>query len=183
MKAFFVTLPLLLCAVNSFSQDLRNTAAAQQACGPAEVKFDTKDGLQEHPVPPEASQDKALVYLIQQDGTLAESCIGTCRTLVKVGLDGRWVGATWGNSFLSAIVSPGDHHFCVAWESREKKLQQVIALRALNAESGKNYYFGIRLTNLGGSGGTYGLELFPLDPDEARMRLEGYPLSTIRPRP
>ena len=183
MKLFFVTPALLLCAVNSFSQDLRTTAAAQQACGPAEVKFDTKDGLQEHPVLTQASQDKALVYLIQQDGTLAESCIGTCRTLVKVGLDGRWVGATWGNSFLSASVPSGDHHFCVAWESREKKLQQVVALHALHAEAGKSYFFGIRLASVGGSGGTYALELFPLDADEARMRLEGYPLSTVRPRP
>ncbi len=182
MKAFFATLPLLLCAVNCFGQDLRKTAAAQQACGPAEVKFDTKDGLQEHPVLPKVSQDKALVYLIQQDGTLAESCIGTCRALVKVGVDGRWTGATWGNSFLAASVTPGDHHFCIAWESREKKLLQVIALRALHAESGKTYFFGIRLTNVGGSGGTYGLELFPLDADEARMRLEGYPLSVVRPR-
>jgi hypothetical protein len=182
LRSLFTAVPFLFVVLSSSGQDLRTTKAAQQACGPAGVKYEKGDALEEHPVLPAVPQGKALLYLIQIEGTRLGSCIGKCAAIVKFGLDGHWNGATWGNSFVFAAIEPGDHHICVNSEVRATKLQQVLALRSVHAEAGRTYFFGVRFSGVGGEAGTYGLELEPLDADEASMLLEGYPLSKMKPK-
>ena len=182
MKALFSGFAFLLLALHSFAQDLQATKAAQQACGRAGVAFDKKDGLEQHRALPVILPGKALVYLVQLEGTREGSCIGNCSSVVRFGLDGQWKGATWGNSFVSAVVDPGDHHLCVNWDTRVKKLQQVVTLKAMHAEPGRTYFFGVRTLNVGGPGGADQLVLEPLDEDEASMLLEAYPYSKLKPK-
>ncbi len=182
LSVFFFAPPAFLC-LSAMSQDLRDTRAAQQACGPSAVRFDKGAGLEEHPVLGEVPQGKALIYLVQIQGTPATGHLQfTDRgTITKFGVDGQWRGATWGNSLLSTQVEPGDHHLCVAWnEGGPKKLEQVVALRSLHAEAGRTYVYGVRLLV---SGISYSFDFVPLDPDEAAMLLGSYPLSKLKPKP
>jgi hypothetical protein len=183
MRAFFSTFPFLFLVLSSAGQDLRNTKAVQQACGPVSVKYDKGDGLDKHAVLPAVPPGKALLYLVQLEGTAMGSCIGSCVTVVKFGLDGEWKGALWGNSFVFAAMEPGDHHICVNSDVRVNKLEPLVALHGVHAEAGKTYIYGVRVSNVGGTSGVYGLELEPLDGDEASMLLEAYPLSKMKPKP
>jgi hypothetical protein len=123
-----------------------------------------------------------MVYLLQLYEPHAEPCIGRCGAIVKFGMDGEWKGATWGNSFVSLPVDPGLHHICANWQGRAKSLNEIVALHSLNAEAGKSYFYGIRVAETGSAGGPYGFTLAPLDPDEARMLLEAYPMSKLTPK-
>lgn len=55
---------------------------------------------------------RAIVYVIG-------SFIGNsaAASTVKVGVDGAWVGAMHGNSYIFFSVSPGEHHACVNRQS------------------------------------------------------------------
>ena len=100
---------LLLVAVlasAAFAQDQAAITAAQSACGPKDTQFDVKVERGPHATP-QVSGDKALVFVVKDVGQLR--CWG-CTT--KVAVDGAWVGATKGNSYLSFSVDPGEHHRC-----------------------------------------------------------------------
>uniref|UniRef100_A0A7V4XUF6 Lipoprotein n=1 Tax=Acidobacterium capsulatum TaxID=33075 RepID=A0A7V4XUF6_9BACT len=68
--------------------------------------------------------------------------IGVCPHcgVVRVGLDGKWIGANRGNSWFAATVRPGEQHVCVAWNAPFVRLTNRIHLTDLNAEPGKTYY-------------------------------------------
>jgi hypothetical protein len=56
-------------------------------------------------------------------------------------LNGNWVGANYGKSYLSFAVAPGEHHVCVDWQSSLKSRQKLSGAAELTAEAGKTYYF------------------------------------------
>ena len=104
---------VVLFAVSAFAQDQAAITAAQAACGPKEVKFVAKQDAAQHPTP-QADPGKALVYVVQNLGEM--QCSGCA--LTKVGLDGAWVGATQGSSYVYFPAEPGERHICVNWQSR-----------------------------------------------------------------
>ena len=61
--------------------------------------------------------------------------------------DGVWVGANKGKSYFFFSVEEGDHQLCTKWQSIifKKTAHPIGSATALNAESGKAYYFRIQV--------------------------------------
>jgi len=137
MKAAFALILLTAAAV---AQDQSAIAAAVAACGPKEVNFDVKTGQNQHSAPQPDSQ-KALVYVVQEFGQV--ECKGCAVT--KIGLDGAWVGANRGNSYIFFYAEPGERHLCMNWQSRFESRSRAFAVANFTAEAGKTYYYRARL--------------------------------------
>jgi len=133
-------LVLVFLTAIALAQDQSAIAAAEAACGPKDVQFDVKTGPNQRPVPQPDSQ-KALVYVVQEFGQL--QCKGCAVT--KVGLDGAWVGANKGNSYIYFFAEPGERHLCMNWQSRFEGRSRVFAVANFTAEAGKTYYYRARL--------------------------------------
>ena len=64
----------------------------------------------------------------------------------RVGLDGTWVGANHGRSYVSFAVEPGQHRVCTDWQSSFKAVQKLSGAADLTAEAGKTYYYRMEVT-------------------------------------
>lgn len=163
MKTLPAVLFLLVCfliALPAFAQDPGAALRAKATCGPGKVQFDAKADASQHPLAqPEAG--KAAVYVI--GSFLGESL---AEPTVKVGMDGAWLGATRGNSYIFTSVEPGEHHICVNWQSRIVTPSDLFALANFSAEAGKTYYFRARAFRARIFSET-GLQLNSLDLDAA----------------
>lgn len=90
----------------------------------------------------EVDPGKALIYLIE------EQKLRVFRDVtVRVGLDGKWVGAIRGTSYLSFAVEPGEHHLCVDFPSEFLEPGRLVSLYGFTAQAGKTYYFRARTGN------------------------------------
>lgn len=94
-----------------------NAARAQDAagapgCGGDKEHFDVKTTKSQHP---EANGEtgKAVVYFLQDDREFES----TPKPTVRMGIDGKWIGATHGTSYTMTTVEPGEHHLCASWQS------------------------------------------------------------------
>jgi hypothetical protein len=172
MKAIFVSLVFL--AASAFAQDQAAIAAAEAACGPKNVKFDAKQDANQHPVP-QPDPDKALVFIIQDIGEV--QCTGCA--LTKVGLDGAWVGANQGSSYLFFTVQPGERHICVNWQSRFELRSRAFGLANLTAEAGHVYYFRSRIFM---SRYIYYFDLDPINDDQGKFLVASSAFSVSHPK-
>jgi hypothetical protein len=128
-----------LAAASLFAQDSAANPL-QAACGPMGAKFQIKtDSGQSPNAKPEAG--KALVYVIEDQQFKAVKDV-----TVRVGVDGAWVGATRGNSYLSFPVEPGEHHFCADIVPGVLSSGRLVSLYGLTTEAGGVYYLRARTT-------------------------------------
>jgi hypothetical protein len=127
---------VMVFAAIAFAQD--SSAAPAAACGPESISFNTKTEKSQ-PAAAQPDPAKALVYFIQDDGPLGNHQHATLR----IGLDGKWVGAYKHNSYFSVSVEPGEHHLCV--NVQQPSLPGLIALAHFTAEQGEIYYFRTQL--------------------------------------
>jgi hypothetical protein len=117
---------------------------------------------------------KALVYFVEDDSQFGSIPKPTTRA----GVDGRWVGATHGNSYLFISVDPGEHHLCASWQSAVIVGQGHKTVAAhFTAAAGGVYYFAVKNTWVRDLG-TAGISLTPLDSDEGQLLLRTFLLST-----
>ncbi len=129
----------LVATVFAQVPDLRSAAG----CGPADVKFDVKTDKR-HVAVTKSVPDKALVFVISQQKSavnVSSFPFGTERAITRVGLDGNWVGANHGNSYVSFTANPGVHHVCTDWQSVVPSKQKLSGAADLPAEAGKTYYY------------------------------------------
>ncbi|HTV82189.1 MAG TPA: hypothetical protein VME18_06030 [Acidobacteriaceae bacterium] len=143
--------------------------AALKSCGPFGVNFriktaDTRPAAKIQP-------GTALVYFIADDhGTV----LTTPTTLV--GLDGQWVGASHGSSWLYLQVPPREHHLCAMTEDAGK------ALAHFTAAAGGVYYFVAKDLTWEGYTGWTELSLEPLDSDEGQYLVDTEAFSASQKR-
>jgi hypothetical protein len=173
MKAAIVA---ILFAASAFAQENPALARAQAACGPLGVNFDTETSTAQPPAQPDPG--KALVY-VAEDFPQVQASIGSPR--IKVGLDGRWMGATHGKSYLFFSVDPGEHHLCIKWQSSLERFSKLASFARVIAEPGKTYYFRARITFSSQWGNEY-LDLDTIDPDEGQYLVASSRLSTSHPK-
>lgn len=130
----------VLFAVSAVAQDPAAVVAAQAACGSHDVEFRIKTDNSQHPV---ALPDpgKALVYVILDQEFQALRAV-----TARVGLDGTWVGANRGNSYLFFSTDPGEHHLCTDWISDFLAGGRLVSLANFTAVAGNVYYFRVRTT-------------------------------------
>ena len=155
-------------------QTAQDIPAAIAACGPAKIQFDVKADKYVAP-PPQVPAGKALVYLFENIPRLPLH-----GATVRVGVDGKWVGATEGETYLTFLVDPGVHHLCV-WSKANSwnPMEDGIALHGLNAEPGKTYYFRTRISQSKDSATTL---LDAVDDDEAQLLLQTSAHATSHPK-
>ncbi len=167
-----VVLIALLFAVPAFAQTPSSSLPA--ACGPEKVTFKaTVDDTRQAPAQP--APGSALVYIIQDNGTLGD---GNQHDTLRIGLDGAWAGAYKNNSYFAVSVGPGEHHVCANVQSNFSA-GQLVVLAHFTAEAGKVYYFRTRFLNgitLGYPPPPY-LDLDPVDNDQGKYLIASYPLS------
>jgi len=160
---------ILFFVASAFAQETPAVPHPQAACGPTGIGFDTETSTAQTPAQPDPG--KALVYVAED----FQPTIGVGAITIKVGLDGAWMGATHGGSYIFFQVSPGEHHLCIKWQSHFKRFSKLAAFARLNAEPGKTYYFRARSMYNPRWANEY-LDLDALDPDEGQ-----YMVATSRP--
>jgi hypothetical protein len=126
------------------------------SCGKPESGFDVK--TEKNAVAATTQPGQATVVFVQRN----PDCIGC--SVVRVGLDGAWVGANKGNSYFSVAVPPGDHHVCAWWNAPLARMESRIGLTDLAASANQTYYFEIEVARHGDSGAPF-MKLKPLSAD------------------
>ncbi|MGO9087142.1 MAG: DUF2846 domain-containing protein [Candidatus Sulfotelmatobacter sp.] len=155
-------LVVILLAFSAYAQETPAAPHWQAACGPIGVNFDTEASTAQPPAQPDPG--KALVF-VAEDFTQVQAGVGSPR--IKVALDGTWIGATHGKSFLFFQVAPGEHHLCIKWQSGLERFSKLASFAHLTADPGKTYYFRSRIT-FSSQWATEYLDLDALDPDEGQ---------------
>ena len=176
-------LVVIFLAVSLFAQD-RSVAAAQSACGPSDVQFRIKTNSNEHQLAPNET-DRALVYVIEEQKFRTFNDV-----TARVGLDGAWMGANRGNSYLSFSVEAGEHHLCTDWISDWLPNGRLVSLSNFTAEPGEVYYFRARTTGgpsaigdgklQAAAGASIDLEL--VNSDEGKLLVASSVLSVSHPK-
>jgi hypothetical protein len=133
------TVALIFFAISAFAQQGPAQLGPHAACGPVGVNFKTETSIAQSLPQPEPG--KALVYVVEDFPGSSET-IGA--PTIKVGIDGNWVGATQGRSYLFFTADPGEHHLCVNWQSRWEGISKLASFAHVDAEPGKTYYFRAR---------------------------------------
>jgi len=148
------------------------------ACGPMNIRFQvTIDPGQTSP--PEIETGKALIYVVEDQKFKAVNDV-----TARIGLDGSWVGATRGNSYLFFSVEPGEHHLCADWVSKLVPSGREVSLFGFTAEAGKTYYFRARTTggppsamDRNGLGDMAAIDLDLINSDEGKLLVSSSPVS------
>ena len=120
----------------------------------------------------------AQVFFIQDDSTGGDNQHYT----IRIGVDGKWVGAYKRNAHFSIWVDPGEHHVCANVQSKLSK-GHIFTFAHFTAEPAGTYYF--RTQFLAGLNTLYpiypSLQLDQPDSDEAKYLIASYPASDLQP--
>lgn len=168
-----VAVLVFLFIAPALAQNNPSGSNPKAACGPFNVNFETHESSNSPPTQPEAG--KALVFVIEDYKPL--SSLGG-KPRFEIGVDGRWVGATHGYSYLYFPVDPGEHHLCVREQSHLGVLPKL-AFAQLQADPGKVYYFRAREMEFRT---TQYLDLDRIDPDEGKYLMSSAQLITSKPK-
>jgi hypothetical protein len=148
-------------------QPAANDSPITAACGAASPRF----SIQKEAADPVAAQphpDQALVYLIEE-----MPGIPFVSSTVDSGLDGKWVGATKAETYMTLLLNPGVHHLCAEYQTHLPTGEQgKTTLLRLDLEAGKTYYILYRGLITKASSEVAFLE--PVDEDEGRMLLQTF---------
>jgi hypothetical protein len=140
-------------------------------CGNASAKFDVDYARERKPAQPDAG--KALVYFIEKDS----GAFTTPTTMA--GLDGKWIGATSGNSYFHFSVDPGVHHLCATTRFGGWGGAALTAVAHFTADAGSVYYFEVN--NISWTEPTTSeVNLLPLDSDEGQLLASFFDLAVFR---
>jgi hypothetical protein len=157
------------------------------ACGNEKVSFEIE--LQKNPPAPAAPEaGKSQIFFIEKSQKPpAIGCFSagvSCNDVTRFGVDGAWVGATKGNSYLTISLEPGVHHLC-AVVGKEIKAEPV------TVEADHAYYFQVEFEAEGRQYGTakepnYQVEknvkFSMLNEDEGKYRVKVSALSVATPK-
>lgn len=166
---------LLLTVVAAHGQqDL--TSLLNRACGPATEKFSVhlqKSGSPLGTAPPNLSR----IVFVSESLTQA-----SCRfTVSRVGVDGRWIGATCVGGYFVVDIAPGVHHLCANYQ--HARIPKFTALLSGVFTPGSTHYYRVEIARGIPTYKAYVafnvLHLEPINDDEGRLLvLTGRPVSS-----
>jgi len=165
----------LLLASSAFAQSQPAPVSPATSCGPSNVKFDVTLNNNQHAVG-QPDPGRALVYVI---GVFRRPPGELGTPTIRVGLNGAWIGANHGASYLSFSVDPGEQHLCTNWQSVLKRLSDQHSLTSFTAEAGKTYYFRVQVhvESEGRGSQVWYIDLQPVNADEGKYLVASSPLS------
>jgi len=158
---------LLVSAVPAFGQSPTPDLRLAAGCGPAATKFHVKVDKSKHEVL-QPADGKSLVYVIVQERPHPGEALYLGNITTRVGADGKWVGANYGESYVSFVLEPGDHRVCSDWQSIQQSRKKLSSAADLTAEAGKTYYFLLELWSGAPTTRTNGDSVFP--PPELKLK-------------
>jgi len=175
-----VALMFLFLASSVLAQNQPAATTPSTSCGPSQVKFDVKLDNTQHSVG-QPEPGKALIYVI---GVFQRPPGELGIPTIRVGLNGEWVGANHGSSYLSFSVDPGEHHLCTNWQSVFKRLSDQHSLTNFTAEAGKTYFFRVQVhvESEGKESQIWYIDLQPVNPDEGKYLIASSPMSVSQPK-
>ena len=136
MKPSQIAYPLFLSMVGaSLAAAQSNSARLQPSCGDAAVHFDVQTKKAEPQDPDDST--KVEVYVIEKFVPLPWPNSMWDKPIIRVGLDGQWIGATQGNSYAVVPVQAGEHHVCVQRQSALGFRARQAAFASFKAEAGR----------------------------------------------
>jgi hypothetical protein len=143
------------------------------ACGDSRTMFEVSRGeVKDRLDPPEPG--KATLFVIEFYGLGDTGRVS--RPLLKIGLDGQWIGAIQGITYVSASITPGEHHLCSIWQSHGDPWHNA-SLYNFHAEAGKRYYFRAQIDDK-----VYYADLQPVSDDEGRLLVSQAARSVSTPK-
>jgi hypothetical protein len=148
------------------------------ACGDENVSFDVSRGEVKDQTDAPAP-GKATLYIVEFFNLRDKGRVG--RPTLKHGLDGKWLGATQGFTYLSASIEPGEHHLCARWQSHFGKLADQVSLYNFNAEAGQRYYVRAQI-NVVGDNDILSMDLEQVSEDEGRFLVSEAAHSESKPK-
>lgn len=174
--AFLLAAPAIM-----FAQGSDHTAGG---CGPSKTQFEVKT-TKDRPAAAQPPAGKALVYVIQTAWTEPGLVIGSQKPITRVAIDGSWIGANHGESYISFPVEPGAHSICTDWQSAFYERADLASAADLNAEAGTTYYFRVKVHDpsqdqrhdFQGK-----VEIEPIDASEARLLIGNSEFATSHPK-
>ena len=172
----------LLCTLHAGAQtsSVPQSFAAPPlaACGDEKTSFDVERGeVKDQIAQPEPG--KATLYIVELFNLRDKGKFG--RPTLKHGIDGRWIGATQGFTYLSASLEPGEHHLCSRWQSHFGKLSDQVSLYNFIAEPDKIYYIRAQI-NVMGDNDVLSMDLAPVSTDEGRYLISEAARSVSKPK-
>lgn len=170
VRKWLLTGLVLIFAGAAGSAQERKVERIQPACGPADTRFEIQTSRVHGETNSMVEPDKAKVYVI---GWFFAKPPFAPAIVVRIGLDGSWVGAIRKNSYLAFSVTPGEHHLCM---EGPKKKQGSVALTSFTADAGKRYYFRAHFAY------HTAVDLKQIDPDEGNFLVSSAASSTSRPK-
>jgi hypothetical protein len=169
-RIFLVPVCVLSAAFIATAQNASSVKQAESACGPFDVAFKVKTSASQHPLAsPNASV--AQVYVIEDWDPSDTGRLN--RPTIRVGMDGKWVGADQGDSYVFFPATSGEHHLCVNWKAGLGSANNLVSVYGFNAKPDQTYYFRASMPRELGT--SFALILDPLNTDEARLLLARYP--------
>jgi hypothetical protein len=149
----------------------QTSAVGGAACGDGATQFSVKEDRAR--LPPGTPAGKALIYFVERDTGIFFPPI------TRVGVDGKWVGATHGASYISFAVDPGVHHFCAMTQSSDGS---QASLAHVTAKAGEVYYFEVKAVSASRGSGVLWTDrsLTALDSDEGELLVRDSAYSTGR---
>lgn len=177
MRPAIVALAVVGISANASNGAKQENPLIAASCGNGSVKFNSKT-TEAQPTPATA-KGEATVYVFSKMnyGGLPTGC-----TIVsRIGMDGKWVGANCGTSYLVSTVPAGEHHLCADWQPGFQTIgsHPLPSLANLHSEPGKTYYFRARLIY---AEGVADITLEPITEDEGKLLIAATPASVSRPK-
>jgi hypothetical protein len=174
LRSLHVLCVLFLTVSFAVAQNATTVEQAESACGPSSKNFSVKTSQTQKTLS-QAEPGKAMIYVIEDWDPVDTGRMN--RPTVRVGMDGKWMGATQGDSYLFFRADPGLRHLCVNDQSAIRSYGGFIYLTAaygLNVKPDETYYFRARMPR-GETFAYFPLILEPLNIDEAQLLLARYP--------
>jgi len=175
-----IVLVFLFIASSAVAQTQPTSRQSTNSCGPSEVTFHVKLDKSHHSIP-QPDSGKALVVVIE---VFEQTRWGYVTPTVRVGLDGKWIGANRGSSYFFFSVDPGEHHLCASWQSPDELISGRYSLTNFVANPGAVYFFRAEphseAVSQGGEVWSKDLEL--VNPDEAKYLVANSRFSVSTPR-
>lgn len=170
---------LIFAAGSLQAQKVPDAASPLAACGDDQTSFSVSRGpVGDTIAAPDAGM--ATVYVIELYNLHDKGKFN--RPTLRQGLDGTWLGATQGFTYLSASVKPGVHHLCSRWQSSFKTLSEQVSLNNFEAVAGERYYFRVQINVEGGNPGPVFIDLQPVSEDEGRFLVSQAAQSISKPK-